>query len=129
MRQPSSNDEMTIRHQFDRLCQIALKGETANYYKHMEYRRKYEVTFSEMSEKELSKLFVIDEYGVEQDHFEVYGYDIEVKDALTAEALKELTERKRNVILFMYPPVLKFPQEQSYKKKEKNKIGLISDKN
>ena len=39
----------------------------------MEYRRKYEVTFSEMSEKELSKLFVIDEYGVEQDHFEVYG--------------------------------------------------------
>ena len=25
--------------------------------------------------------------------------------------------------------VLKFPQEQSYKKKEKNKIGLISDKN
>lgn len=102
MRQPSSNDEMTIRHQFDRLCQIALKGETANYYKHMEYRRKYEVTFSEMSEKELSKLFVIDEYGVEQDHFEVYGYDIEVKDALTAEALKELTERKRNVILLSY---------------------------
>ena len=33
---------------------------------------------------------------------EVYGYDIEVKDALTAEALKELTERKRNVILLSY---------------------------
>lgn len=32
MGQPSSRDEMTIRHQFDRLCQMALKGEAANYY-------------------------------------------------------------------------------------------------
>ena len=50
MGQPSSKDEMTIRHQFDRLCQMALKGEAVNYYKHMDYRRKHEVTFSELSE-------------------------------------------------------------------------------
>lgn len=56
MGQPSSKDEMTIRHQFDRLCQMALKGEAVNYYKHMDYRRKHEVTFSELSEKELGKL-------------------------------------------------------------------------
>ena len=58
MGQPSSKDEMTVRHQFDRLCQMALKGEAANYYKHMDYRRKHEVTFSELSEKELSKLLL-----------------------------------------------------------------------
>ena len=52
MGQPSSKDEMTIRHQFDRLCQMALKGEAVNYYKHMDYRRKHEVAFSELSEKE-----------------------------------------------------------------------------
>ena len=63
MGQPSSKDEMTVRHQFDRLCQMALKGEAVNYYKHMDYRRKHEVTFSELSEKELSKLFTMDEYG------------------------------------------------------------------
>ena len=102
MGQPSSRDEMTIRHQFDRLCQMALKGEAANYYKHMEYRRKHEVTFSELSEKELSKLFTMDEYGTEYHHFEVHGYDIEVKNTLIAEALKGLTERKRNVILLSY---------------------------
>lgn len=51
MGQPSSKDEMTVRHQFDRLCQMALKGEAVNYYKHMDYRRKHEVTFSELSEK------------------------------------------------------------------------------
>ena len=77
MGQPSSKDEMTIRHQFDRLCQMALKGEAVNYYKHMDYRRKHEVTFSELSEKELSKLFTMDEYGTEYHHFEVHGYDIE----------------------------------------------------
>ena len=102
MGQPSSKDEMTIRHQFDRLCQMALKGEAVNYYKHMDYRRKHEVTFSELSEKELSKLFIMDEYGTEYHHFEVHGYDIEVKNTLIAEALKELTERKRNVILLSY---------------------------
>ena len=93
---------MTIRHQFDRLCQMALKGEAVNYYKHMDYRRKHEVTFSELSEKGLSKLFTMDEYGTEYHHFEVHGYDIEVKNTLIAEALKELTERKRNVILLSY---------------------------
>ena len=102
MGQPSSKDEMTVRHQFDRLCQMALKGEAVNYYKHMDYRRKHEVTFSELSEKELSKLFTMDEYGTEYHHFEVHGYDIEVKNTLIAEALKELTERKRNVILLSY---------------------------
>ena len=94
MGQPSSKDEMTVRHQFDRLCQMALKGEAVNYYKHMDYRRKHEVTFSELSEKELSKLFTMDEYGTENHHFEVHGYDIQVKNTLIAEALKELTERK-----------------------------------
>ena len=102
MGQPSSKDEMTVRHQFDHLCQMALKGEAVNYYKHMDYRRKHEVTFSELSEKELSKLFTMDEYGTENHHFEVHGYDIEVKNTLIAEALKELTERKRNVILLSY---------------------------
>ena len=90
MGQPSSKDEMTVRHQFDRLCQMALKGEAVNYYKHMDYRRKHEVTFSELSEKELNRMFVMDEYGVENSHFTVHGYDIEVKDALIAEALQAL---------------------------------------
>lgn len=102
MEQPSFEDEMTIRHRFDRLCQMAIKGEAINYYKHMDYRRKYEVTFSELSEKELSQFFTMDEYDVENYRFQVLGYDIEVKDALIAEALQSLSERKRDVILLSY---------------------------
>ena len=90
------------RHRFDRLCQMSLKGEAINYYRHMDYRREHEAMFSELSKKELNQLFVMDEYGVENSHFTVHGYDIEVKDTLIAEALQALSERKRNVILLSY---------------------------
>lgn len=98
----SSSFETKIRHQFDRICQLALKGEAANYYKHMDYRRKHEMPFSELSKKEMSKLFTMDEYESEYHQFQVLGYDIDVRDALIAEALKNLSEKKRNVILLSY---------------------------
>ncbi|QJU16626.1 sigma-70 family RNA polymerase sigma factor [Blautia pseudococcoides] len=97
-----SRDELTVMHQFDRLCQLALDGEAANYYRHMEYRRNHEVIFSEMTEKELDSIFVMDEYNLDSLRFRVLGYDIEVKDALLVEALQALTEKKRNVVLLSY---------------------------
>lgn len=47
--------------------QLALDGEAANYYRYMEYRRNHEVNFSEMTEKELDSIFVIDEYKMRMD--------------------------------------------------------------
>ena len=44
----------------------------------------------------------MDKYNLETHRFQVLGYDIEVKDALIAEALQTLTEKKRNVILLSY---------------------------
>lgn len=102
MEQKFSDQENTTRHQFDRICQLALKGEAVNYFKHMDYRRKHEVSFTELSEKELSRFLVMDEYEVENYQFRVLDYDIEVKDSLIAEALQILTEKKRNVILLSY---------------------------
>ena len=102
MGKSSSNDELTIRNQFDRICKLALKGEAADYYRHIAYRQKHEVLFSELSQKELDSIFGVDKYTVENKCFRVLGYDIEVKNTLIAEALKELTERKRNVILLSY---------------------------
>ena len=52
MGKSSSNDELTIRNQFDRICKLALKGEAADYYRHIAYRQKHEVLFSELSQKE-----------------------------------------------------------------------------
>lgn len=39
MGQSSSYDEQTIRHQFDRKCKLALKGEKIDYDRHLSYRR------------------------------------------------------------------------------------------
>ena len=44
----------------------------------------------------------MEENGTENHHIQLHGYDIEVKNTLIAEPLKELTERKRNVILLSY---------------------------
>ncbi len=40
------------------------------------------MNFSEMTEKDLDSIFVMDEYNLDSSHFQVLGYDIEVKDTL-----------------------------------------------
>ncbi|MCC8049334.1 MAG: sigma-70 family RNA polymerase sigma factor [Clostridiales bacterium] len=102
MKKPSCPDERTICHQFDRLCQMALKGEAIDYHRRMKYLNENEVSFSELSEMELNQMIHFDDYDAENSHFTVLGYDIEVKDMLIAEALQKLTEKKRNVILLSY---------------------------
>ena len=102
MEKLSSQDELTVMHQFDRLCQLALDGEAADYFRHLEYRANYEVNFSDMTEQELDSIFVMDEYNLDNSHFQVLGYDIEVKDTLLVEALQALTEKKRNVVQLSY---------------------------
>lgn len=102
MEQSSSWEEWTVRHQFDRLCKLALKGEVIDYQRHMAYRQKHEIMLSELPMKEWSKFFTMDEYEFDSYRFQVLGYDIEVKDTLIAEALQSLTEKKRNVILLSY---------------------------
>lgn len=102
MEKLSSQNELTVMHQFDRLCQLALDGEAADYFRHLEYRANHEVNFSDMTEQEVNSIFVMDEYDLGNFHFHVLGYDIEVKDILLVEALQTLTEKKRNVILLSY---------------------------
>ena len=102
MGKSSSNDELPIRNQFDRICKLALKGEAVDYYRHIAYRQEHEVLLSELSQKEQNRLFTVDEYKAENKCFQVLGYDIEVKDALLAEAIQSLSEKKRKVVLLSY---------------------------
>ena len=102
MRKSPSNDEKTIRNQFDRICKLALKNEAIDYHRHMAYRQKHEVMLSELTEYEQNQMYTEDEYGAENQWFRVMDYDIEVKDSLIAEALQVLSEKKRDVILLSY---------------------------
>lgn len=91
MRRTSSYDELTIRNQFDYLCKRALKGEVVDYYRQLSYHQKNEVLFSKLSEIEMSKLQVTDEYNVENTFFQVMEYKIEVCDELLAKAIQLLS--------------------------------------
>ena len=79
-----------------------MKNELTDYMRHISYLSKHEVVLSDLTEKETNCLTVIDEYEVDFLHFQILGYDIKLKDVLLAEALKELTERKRDVIMLAY---------------------------
>ena len=73
-----------------------------DYERERNYRLKYEISFSELTQKELRQLEIMDDYIVESEMFHVFDYDIEVKDELIGEALKSLPEKKRNVILLSF---------------------------
>ena len=73
MESPFPTDEASVRHRFDRLCQMSLKGEAINYYKHMDNRRKHEITFSELSDDELRKLKTVDKYFMKMNILQCLG--------------------------------------------------------
>ena len=99
----SSREKMrTVRHQFDYFCKKILHGEKVNYKREMEYRRKHEISFSQLTQEELGQLNSMDEYTAEEEMFRVLDYDVVVKDDLISEALKTLPEKKRNVILLSF---------------------------
>ena len=94
MKKSSSEQQSRIRKQFDSFCKTLLKNEMIDYERERNYRLKYEISFSELTQKELRQLEIMDDYIVES--------DIEVKDELIGEALKSLPEKKRNVILLSF---------------------------
>ena len=98
----TQEEKATVCHQYDRVCKLALKGVVIDYRRYLDNRQKHEILFSEMPELKINELSTVDEYKCELYNFQVLGYAIEVKDALLAEALLHLTEKKRNVVLLAY---------------------------
>ena len=93
MESPFPKDEQKLIEEFDSLCLKSLKGEAVDYYN---------IFFSEMPEAEFEKMRTVDKYFFENEHFIVMGYDIEIKNELLSEALKGLTDRRRDVVLSSY---------------------------
>ena len=91
------------QHTFDCFCKKLLKNEMHDYYDEIQRRRKYEVSFEELTAKELGQLVACDTYFADSQHtFNVLGNDILVNDETIAEALISLPENKRDIILLSY---------------------------
>lgn len=92
----------TIRHQFDSFCRKVLREEARDYIRVMSRQAEREVSFSELSEEQMERLFVQDIYPSEQHHFNVQGYHVMVQDDRLAEALSSLSDEQRDIILLSY---------------------------
>lgn len=91
------------QHSFDCFCKRLLRNEMRDYYKEIKRRRKHEVSFSELTAKELEQLSACDTYFADGQYiFNVLGNDILVCDETIAEALNSLPENKRDIILLSY---------------------------
>ena len=87
---------------FDCFCKKVLKNELRDFYDEIKRRRDKEVSFSELSERELEQLATTDSYFATEQIFNVLGHDVVVCDESIAEALRSLPERKRDIILLSY---------------------------
>ena len=97
-----NNYELDKQHAFDAFCKKVLRNDVRNYYDEMKRLRDKEVSFSELSERELEQLSTTDKYFATEQTFNVLGNDVIVNDENIAEALRSLPERKRDIILLSY---------------------------
>lgn len=96
------SQKKTVRHQFDSFCRKVLREEARDYARDLARQCEREVSLSGLSEEEMARLYVLDEYPSEQFHFDVQGYDIAVKDERLADALGALSNDKRDIVLLAY---------------------------
>lgn len=97
-----SEFQLTIEKQFDSFCKRAIKDEYIDYMRHLSRLSKKEVSFSELGEYKVNQLSIEDTYSIDFKFFELDGIDIGVKNELLGEALENLSDKKRKIILLYY---------------------------
>ena len=98
---PNSHEQDKLP-MFDSFCKKVLKNEVRNYYSELERLRDKEISFSELSTQELGQLSTTDNYFSTEQTFNVQGRDIIVNDMSIVEALRNLPQHKRDIILLSY---------------------------
>lgn len=87
---------------FDCYCKRVLKHEAIDIQRNNQYLNATQVSFSELNTEQLSELSTYDVYSTDYCEFKVLEYDIAVKDELLAEALQQLPDKKRDIVLLSY---------------------------
>ncbi len=98
----TTSQKKTVRHQFDSFCKKILREEARDYIRELSRLAEHEVSFSELSEDQMERLCVLDEYPSEQYHFDVQGHHVEIRDDRLAEALSSLSDEQREFVLLSY---------------------------
>ncbi|WP_040984503.1 RNA polymerase sigma factor [Oceanobacillus jeddahense] len=97
-----SSFQTTIENQFDYICKRAMEDERKNYFKYLSRISKQEISFSDIGDYLVNQFSTVDHYATDLQMFTLYGSRIGVKSNLLGEALRNLSVKKRNIILLYY---------------------------
>jgi len=73
-----------------------------DYQRELSRRAAHEIAFSELPELEVNRMGTVDEYDADYTCFEVLGTKVKVNNDQLAEALKQLPEKKLDILLMFY---------------------------
>lgn len=94
--------EDAIRLQFDCLARKVIGRTVKNYNKELFRRSTHESSFCELPKMVVNNVSVMDEYSVEFTTFDVFGTEIRVYDEQLCNAIKKISETRRNILLMFY---------------------------
>lgn len=98
----TSSFKQAIEAQFDCLSKKVIKRAVKKGYRDMKRREKRECSFSDIPDYEQERFGKNDEYASDYTVFNILGIEVWVEDDQLSNALKSLTEKKRNIILLSY---------------------------
>ncbi|WVT92548.1 sigma-70 family RNA polymerase sigma factor [Enterococcus durans] len=99
-----STFQTTIENQFDYICKRAMEDERKDYYKYLSRLSKHEISFSDVGDYIVSQFFTMDNSNETTD-FQIYtlnGVTVGIEHDLLSEALRELPDKKREILLLYY---------------------------
>lgn len=97
-----SSFQTTIKNQFDYICKRAMDDERKDYMKSLSRQSKREISFSDMGDYIVNQFSVVDSYSTDFQILTCNGFTVGVESDLLSEALRDLPDKKREIILLYY---------------------------
>ena len=97
-----SSFQTTIENQFDYICKRAMEDERKNYMLYLSRIAKREVSFSDVGDYLVSQFATTDNYSTDFHICTLNGLSVGVENDLLSEALRELPDKKREILLLFY---------------------------
>ena len=92
-------NDFDTRNRYDAFCKAVLRNEAKNYLSEMAHRREREKSLDALTQEEMDKLSVVDDYPSDSYVFSSYGYDLLIDNELVAEAFASLPEQEQSILI------------------------------
>ena len=83
----------------EKTTEAVLRNEAKSYWSEMAHRREREKSLDALTQEEMDKLSVVDDYPSDSYVFSSYGYDLLIDNELVAEAFASLPEQEQSILI------------------------------